>query len=197
MPSNSLGDPHSGKDRHVPTRVHAFERNTIDPISTYRRPLFTVGNGLLLVAIIGYGMFATGNLPQLDAFFDSADRYGKAHNSTVVNGLLTYGAYLFFAVIAVLVGLILFAFVNAYRRNITDRDADEIAERRRGPRRNSPPAEGLPSLIMPLGKERPDRRHAEQQTAEPAAATTTPNVASSVIAAVSAEAEPTATLAAA
>jgi len=174
MSNNALGDPRSGRDRRVPTRKHAFERGTLDPITTNKRPLFTIGNGILLVAIIGYGMYATGNLPQLDAFFDNADKYGKQHNSTVVNGLLTYGTYLFFGVIAILVGLILFSFVNAHNRHVTDRRADEAEDRRRADRRSQPRElrEDMPSLVMPLGKERPTRRQTDNKpTPVPVAAT--------------------------
>src|ERR1700761_5714242 len=129
MSTNFPGDPRSGRDRRIPTRQHAFERGTLDPISTNKRPLFTIGNGILLLAIVAYGLYATGHLPQLDAFFDNADKYGKAHNSTVVNGFLTSGPYVFFGIIGLLASLIIFSFVNAHRRNHTERRAEEIADR--------------------------------------------------------------------
>jgi hypothetical protein len=158
MPSpNTLGDPRSGRDRRVPTKTRAFKHGHIDPVTSHKRPLLTVGNVLLLIVGVGFGMYATGNLPQLDAFFDHADQVGKAHNNAVVNTLITYGTIIFGAVLVALFCLMVFLFFNSRRRTHVDgkgwhKVTNASAERRSRERRATA---NMPSHVMPLGKERP------------------------------------------
>ena len=163
--SDSTGDPRTGRDRRVPTRVRTFKDGTIDPITEHRRPLLTWGNLILLVIMIGYGMYATGHLPQLDEFFDHLNEIGRANNNAVVGTLLTYGSYLFGAVILAVFGLFVFLFVNTRRRRLSDpkgwhKVADAPPERRQSDRRTD-----LPSMVMPIGKERPGRRTTDKPAA--------------------------------
>jgi len=172
MPTpGSTGDPRTGRDRRVPTRARTFKDGAIDPIIQHRRPLLTWGNVILLAIMIGYGMYATGHLPQLDEFFDHLNEVGRAHNNFVVGTLLTYGSYLFGAVILAVFGLFVFLFVNTRRRRLSDpkgwHKAVDAPERRQHDRRNQ---KDLPSMVMPLGKERPNRRAADRP-AEAAAKT--------------------------
>jgi len=157
--SGSTGDPRTGRDRRVPTKARTFKHGTVDPVIEHRRPLLTWGNAILVAIMIGFGLYATGNLPQLDAFFDHLNEIGRAHNNVVVGTLITYGSYLFGAVILAVFALFLFLFINTRRRRLSDpkgwhKVVDAPPDRRHRDRRT----EDLPSLIMPLGKERPSRR---------------------------------------
>jgi hypothetical protein len=167
MSSNTPVQPRAVREGKSPTRTRTFQDGKVDPIITNKRPLLTIGNGVLLFVGVGYGMYATGHLPQLDAFFNHMDDVGKAHNSTVVNALITYGSFLFGGVLLVLFGLMIFAFVNAHRRRESDpsgweKTANQPPQRTKAERRV---AEDLPSMIMPIGKERPNRRAAETPAA--------------------------------
>jgi hypothetical protein len=168
------GDPRSGRDRRVPTRPRAFKHGHIDPVTNHRRPLLTIGNILLLITGVGFGMYATGNLPQLDAFFNHADQVGKEHNNAVVGTLITYGTIIFGAVLVTLFSLMVFLFFNARRRQHVDgkgwhKIANVPAERRS---RNRRATADMPSLIMPLGKERPNRNTTSANVPAPIVTTT-------------------------
>jgi hypothetical protein len=175
--SGSMGDPRAGRDRRVPTKARTFKHGTVDPVIQQRRPLLTWGNGILLAVMVSYGMYATGNLPQLDAFFDSLDKKARGRNDLVVHSLITYGPYLFGFVIFAVFCLFVFLFVNSRRRQLSDpkgwhKVADRAPDRRNRERRT----EDLPSMVMPIGKERPHRRTSDSpaKAATPAAAEATP-----------------------
>lgn len=198
--SGSTGDPRTGRDRRVPTKARTFKHGTLDPVIEHRRPLLTWGNAILVAIMIGFGLYATGNLPQLDAFFDHLNEIGRAHNNVIVGTLITYGSYLFGAVILAVFALFLFLFINTRRRRLSDpkgwhKVADAPPDRRNRDRRT----EDLPSLIMPLGKERPSRRATDGRPAvapvtakadsTTPAATPTPNSARAEAMAAAAKAE--------
>jgi len=191
MPTpGSLGDPRTGRDRRVPTRARTFKDGAVDPIIQHRRPLLTWGNLILLGIMIGYGLYATGHLPQLDEFFDRLNDAGRAHNNVVVGTLIAYGPFLFAAVILAVFGLFVFLFVNTRRRRLSDpkgwhKLVDAPPERRQHDRRSD-----LPSMVMPLGKDRPNRRSTDIPT--PAAAIPAPALITAAAAqdAISASASP-------
>jgi hypothetical protein len=165
------GDPRTGRDRRVPAKARTFKHGTVDPVTNHRRPLLTIGNLILLVIMVGFGMYATGNLPQLDAFFDHVNNYGREHNNLVVNSIITYGAFLFGALVLALVVWMVFLFVNANRRSHSDpkgwhKVANLPPERRKSARRTV----DLPSMVMPVGKERPVTSAATPKPAAPAPA---------------------------
>ena len=168
--SGSIGDPRTGRDRRVPTKARTFKDGTLDPITEHRRPLLTWGNAILLAVMVGFGLYATGNFPQLDAFFDNLDKQARGRNDVVVHTLITYGSFLFGAVILAVFGLFVFLFINSRRRQLSDpkgwhKVADRAPERRQRDRR-----EDLPSMVMPIGKERPNRRTSDSPPKAPVAA---------------------------
>jgi hypothetical protein len=168
--SGSIGDPRTGRDRRVPTKTRTFKDGTLDPITEHRRPLLTWGNAILLAVMVGFGLYATGNFPQLDAFFDNLDKQARGRNDVVVHTLITYGTFLFGAVIFAVFCLFVFLFINSRRRQLSDpkgwhKVADRAPERRQRDRR-----EDLPSMVMPIGKERPNRRTTDSPATTPVAA---------------------------
>ena len=181
----SSEDPRSGRDRRVVARRRTFKHGTVDPVINHRRPLLTWGNAILVAIMVGFALYATGNLPQLDAFFDHLNNVGRSHNNTVVNAIITFGPYLFGAVILAVFGLFVFLFINSNRREHSDpkgwhKVADAPPNRRS---RISRRMADLPSMVMPIGKTRPGakanpatpaRPPTVPQTATPIAATTTP-----------------------
>ncbi len=165
--SGSIGDPRTGRDRRVPTKARTFKDGTIDPVTEHRRPLLTWGNAILLAVMVGFGLYATGNFPQLDAFFDNLDKQARGRNDVVVHTLITYGTFLFGAVIFAVFCLFVFLFINSRRRQLSDpkgwhKVADRAPERRQRERR-----EDLPSMVMPIGKERPNRRTTDSPAGTP------------------------------
>ncbi len=191
--SGSIGDPRTGRDRRVPTKARTFKDGTIDPVTQHRRPLLTWGNAILVAVMIGFGLYATGNFPQLDAFFDNLDKQARGRNDVVVHALITYGPFLFGAVIFAVFGLFVFLFINSRRRQLSDpkgwhKVADRAPERRQRDRR-----EDLPSMVMPIGKERPNRRTTDSPARTPITAKTdgaTPAAAEAVPPAVAKETTP-------
>jgi len=168
--SGSIGDPRTGRDRRVPAKARTFKDGTVDPITQHRRPLLTWGNAILLAVMVGFGLYATGNFPQLDAFFDNLDKQARGRNDVVVHALITYGTFLFGAVIFAVFCLFVFLFVNSRRRQLSDpkgwhKVADRAPERRQRDRR-----EDLPSMVMPIGKERPNRRTTDSPARTPVVA---------------------------
>jgi len=171
--SGSIGDPRTGRDRRVPTKARTFKDGAIDPIIEKRRPLLTWGNAILLAIMVSYGLYATGNLPQLDAFFDSLDKKARGRNDLVVHSLIAYGPYLFGAVIFAVFGLFVFLFINSRRRQLSDpKGWDKIADRAPERRQRDRRTEDLPSMVMPIGKERPGRRATDTPREAPVAAKT-------------------------
>jgi hypothetical protein len=179
MPSpGTPEDPRSGRDRRVVTKRRTFKHGTLDPVSEHRRPLFTWGNAILVIIMIGFALYATGNLPQLDAFFDHLNDVGRSHNNAVVGAIITYGPYLFGAVVLAVVALFVFLFINSSRRQHSDpkgwhKVADAPPERRRISRR----LQDLPSMVMPIGKTRPG---AKANLATPATPPTVPQTATPI-----------------
>jgi hypothetical protein len=153
---NFAGDPRAGRNHHLPSRNRTFKDGEVDPVIATKRPLFTVGNAVLLVIGVGFGMYATGNLPQLDTFFDHLDAVGKANNNAVVSTMITYGSVIVGVVVLGIFGLMMFAFVNAYRRRASDpKGWRKAAKAGPQPRKVDRQTADLPSLILPLTKARP------------------------------------------
>jgi hypothetical protein len=189
MPSPvSSEDPRTGRDRRVVTKRRTFKHGTVDPVINHRRPLFTWGNAILVAIMVGFALYATGNLPQLDAFFDHLNQIGRSHNNTVVSTLITIGPYLFCAVILAVFGLFVFLFINSSRREHSDpKGWHKVANARPERRHISHRLADLPSMVMPLGKKRPGVKvstpaatPAVAKAAEPAVAAPAPVPAATV-----------------
>ena len=181
MPSpGSSEDPRTGRDRRVVTKRRTFKHGTLDPVTEHRRPLLTWGNAILVAIMVGFALYATGNLPQLDAFFNHLDQVGRSHNNTVVSTLIAVGPYLFCAVILAVFGIFVFLFINSRRRQHSDpKGWHKVANARPERRHISRRLADLPSMIMPIGKTRPGAKAtpatpAAPQTTTPIAATATP-----------------------
>ena len=193
-------DPRTGRDRRVVTRRRTFKDGTVDPVIEHRRPLLTWGNAILLVIMVGFALYATGNLPQLDAFFDHLNNIGRSHNNAAVSTLIAVGPYLFGALVLAVFGLFVFLFINSSRRQHSDPKGWEktvdLPPNRRS--RISRRIADLPSMIMPIGKDRrspggrvptPATTPAVAKTAAPAAATTAPDPIKAAAIAAAARAE--------
>ena len=194
MPKHpSLSDP-TARGSQRPSVKRTFQPGKVDPTIEKRRPVLTIGTVILLAFMAAFGLYATGNLPQLDAAFDSIQLYGRSHNDVVANAIITYGPAIFGAVVLFFASWILFLYINSRRRRLSDpkgwhKAAKNPPERRRTVRSPDDP----PSLVHPLGKT-PTRRSTDvPQTAAAAiptvsalATTSTsdendPNTANSVI----------------
>ena len=153
MPNHpSLGDP-TARGSQKPSVKRTFQPGKVDPIIEKRRPVLTIGTVILLAFMVAFGLYATGNLPQLDAAFDTIQLYGRSHNDTVVHAIITYGPAIFGAVIVFFSSWILFLYINSRRRRLSDpkgwhKAAKNPPERRRTIRTPNDP----PSLVHPLGK---------------------------------------------
>jgi hypothetical protein len=153
MPKHpSLGDP-TARGSQKPSVKRTFQPGKIDPIIEKRRPVLTIGTIILLAFMAAFGLYATGNLPQLDAAFDSIQFYGRSHNDTVVNAIIAYGPAILGAFVVVCSSWILFLYINSLRRRLSDpkgwhKAAKNPPERRHTVRSPNDP----PSLIHPLGK---------------------------------------------
>ena len=201
-PSSSQ-DPRTGRDRRIVTRRRTFKSDTVDPVIEHRRPLLTWGNAILAALLIGFALYATGNLPQLDAFFVHIDQIGRSHNNAAVSTIIAIAPYLFGGLVLAAICLFVFLFVNSSRRQHSDpkgweKTVDLPPNRRSISRRMA----DLPSMIMPIGKDRrspggrvptPAATPAVPQTpapkATPTPAATSPNPAKAAAIAAAARAE--------
>jgi len=159
MPSSgSSGDPSAARHVRRPSRTRTFQHGTLDPVIEMKRPLLTWGNAVLLAIMVGYGLYATGNLPQLDAFLDNLNNKGRAHNDVVVGSIIRYGFGIVVTVAFLLLSWFVFLYFNSRARQHADEQAwDKEAPAPRPMRKAEPdkaivPDEDAPSLVMPLHK---------------------------------------------
>jgi len=151
----SSEDPRAGRDRRVVTRRRTFKHGTLDPVIEHNRPLLTWGNAILAILLIGFALYATGNLPQLDAFFVHLDQIGRSHNNTAVSTIIAAAPYLFGGLVLAAICLFIFLFVNSSRRQHSDPKGWHKVADAPPHRRISRRITDLPSMVMPIGKHRP------------------------------------------
>jgi len=116
MPNHpSLGDP-TARGSQKPSVKRTFQPGKVDPILEKRLPVLTIGTVILLAFMVAFGLYATGNLPQLDAAFDSIQLYSHSHNDAIVAAIITYAPSIFGTFIGLFCIWLLFLSINNRRR---------------------------------------------------------------------------------
>jgi hypothetical protein len=105
LPLRPITDPSTRQVRRPHTSFRQF-----DPPSARKRPFFTAGNAIVVIVVLLFALYATGNFPQLDAFFRGLHSNLRSHNDVIVGTILQYGPFLFFA--ALLLAAVWFAFLR-------------------------------------------------------------------------------------
>lgn len=73
-----------------------------DPVVPARRPILTAGNCILAIIMLTFGLYARGNLPQLDQAFNGLHSSLQSRNDAVVKTTLHFGPLLLLGFILLL-----------------------------------------------------------------------------------------------